>query len=762
MKNKTLLLLFTITLLLNRNLLLGQTTQSAIYDAVGLLNAKNGINAILIPGHNEGFDVVNPITGKIELNRVSSLPPSYKNNSERRDSILVSILARNANLSPKANLDEVKNAYKKNPFLFNIFDPISVSELPDTVIFLVSPKPSGATNIKDNIVNGLSDFMIKRAEQELTLSIFDKFQKTIERYPEFKILFPKTISLIKPIDPYNYNTTLKTIQESLQEDLKNFLQNIPTLYSIPKYQLLNKEVPSLTLLFATSNMVNSIDGKKQLATTLYNLNNQKFLEEKNNYSSFLKITCILSNSMRKKLLSNPENKDVDYISKEEIDNITHGDIKFRKQLALYYIGLLYQQCQNISFSNGLKSFSVLNLLESQKKNYKTTFDLLLETTEKIHQLDTALLVVKNEEKQRNSDYNTNIIRADRFPLYIEIVTNALNYASPIILSDSNKNVESKELYTDLKNYWVPFIDKTVNLTKSFEQKQYSLAINELGDLLATTSMYLESLDKKNKTQLSDSLKKTSGNELAALNTDITDLETKINSIKKMANSGSAVNKATLNDELQRINQKLNDAKTKKEIITWQQKKPSKLLFSTSKILEYAGVLISVSQANNSQEVESILEQTALPPGSSRIKKVSPFNISINSYVGGYFFRTNTPGNGFANTYGLTAPIGLSISTGFKKGGSLSLFGGVLDVGGIIGYKLNNQGAYEQNINLAGLVSPSVHLIYGFPFYFPLSFGVGSQWTTPSTSNSNSITLTPHFNMFIAVDIPFYNLCTTKN
>ena len=67
----------------------------------------------------------------------------------------------------------------------------------------------------------------------------------------------------------------------------------------------------------------------------------------------------------------------------------------------------------------------------------------------------------------------------------------------------------------------------------------------------------------------------------------------------------------------------------------------------------------------------------------------------------------------------------------------------------------------KNINFAGLVSPGVQLVYGFPWYLPLSVGAGYQWTTPTTSASDQIHLMPHFNAFIAVDIPLFNLFVSR-
>ena len=166
------------------------------------------------------------------------------------------------------------------------------------------------------------------------------------------------------------------------------------------------------------------------------------------------------------------------------------------------------------------------------------------------------------------------------------------------------------------------------------------------------------------------------------------------------------------------------------------------------------------EAQNAQQVENLLESTALPAGSSRVKKETDFNIAVQAYVG-MFYRGGESGLGFTNRYGLAAPIGVTFSHGFGKYGSVSAFVGAFDLGNIIQYKLNNQGAYEQNISFAGIFSPGLHLAYGFPGYWPLTLGVGCQWVSPVTSTSNNVNLSPHFNAFLGVDIPLFNLSATK-
>jgi hypothetical protein len=99
---------------------------------------------------------------------------------------------------------------------------------------------------------------------------------------------------------------------------------------------------------------------------------------------------------------------------------------------------------------------------------------------------------------------------------------------------------------------------------------------------------------------------------------------------------------------------------------------------------------SVATAENGDQVKDAIDAIALPTGSSSLKKELAFNIAVNGYIG-YFNRQlkkdDKFATGFTQSYGITAPVGFTFSTGFRRAGSLSLFTGILDVGAIAQYQL---------------------------------------------------------------------------
>lgn len=198
----------------------------------------------------------------------------------------------------------------------------------------------------------------------------------------------------------------------------------------------------------------------------------------------------------------------------------------------------------------------------------------------------------------------------------------------------------------------------------------------------------------------------------------------------------------------------------------------------SGILKYGTFMASVVKAESPEEVEAAIEAAALPAGSSSIKKNSAINVSLNAYIGGYFARQTDHAKDFDGNnskVGVTAPVGIAFSMGlghFKNGsslGALSLYGTLIDVGAIAGFRLNNDStALEQKVTLNDIFTPGGYLVYGIglPFlsYVPLSIGYGWQYGSKLYNKENgkiSISESSRWrsNWFVAIDIPLANFWT---
>jgi len=376
----------------------------------------------------------------------------------------------------------------------------------------------------------------------------------------------------------------------------------------------------------------------------------------------------------------------------------------------------------------------------------------------VHHLDSALGELKNEETTDAQISGDLEMKSKRFIIYADIVSNLLEF-STLFTDPANSDYAIR--VHEIAQYLPEFTTGVTSVIKDFYSKEYGLGISEFSKLLQTVSDYLEKTenDKAQRDPLINDLNGALTTQKGGLDSQITVLNTRIQTLKTTTASGQA--QIDIQAEIQELTASRDKLQASVDAVDYQLKNKKTVLFKLSKIIEYIQLFAAITKAENSQAVEDLLEAYALPAGSSRIKKVSSFNIAVNAYVGGFGARKKDMGQGFTNTYGLTAPIGFSFSNGWGKGGSGSIFLGVFDIGGVIRYKLNNEGQYEQNVTLAGIVSPSVHFVYGFPFYLPVSLGFGCQWISPSTSDTDKIDLKPTFNAILTIDIPIFNLLVVR-
>lgn len=180
-----------------------------------------------------------------------------------------------------------------------------------------------------------------------------------------------------------------------------------------------------------------------------------------------------------------------------------------------------------------------------------------------------------------------------------------------------------------------------------------------------------------------------------------------------------------------------------------------LISSTTKIIKYGTFMANLVQSDSAEEISAVIQSAALPVGSYSIKRASRYNVSLNAYLGASYsggIFDEVPDKIETNPIGIWAPVGIAGSIGLgksDKGGSVSIFLSIIDVGAFVNYNLtkssidtlaimdasdpNNGGSriigYEPeefpDIKLEDIFSPGIHLIYGIPRW-PLSIGIGRQ------------------------------------
>lgn len=182
------------------------------------------------------------------------------------------------------------------------------------------------------------------------------------------------------------------------------------------------------------------------------------------------------------------------------------------------------------------------------------------------------------------------------------------------------------------------------------------------------------------------------------------------------------------------------------------------------IITYGRFIGNVAAAENPEEVKTAISAIALPSGSSSVKKYQQNNISINAYLGAtamLYSDDASTSKTWTNTVGMTAPIGLNWAFGsLRKGGSLSLFTSLFDIGAVVDYQLTDstKSSFEQRIYLENILSPGAYFVYGLWGNIPMAISIGGQYGPGLTKIGNGLKEPSwRWNVTLTVDIPMVNL-----
>lgn len=562
--------------------------------------------------------------------------------------------------------------------------------------------------------DGLARFLVKRTKQELSVAFFKRFQEIIEKTKDLKTLFPNTADHLSNVEDEVY-------------DYERYIQNLREAF------------------------------KKDIAAIHYNLpgiieNHETFFEKNRLLKIGINTGCYIARELENRthpgdilaaypidqyLDSSADRLSVGIIKTVQLfsaslrDTITGEGANYwvsigklrelvnnRKALIIYF-GLVYRESINrygqIPYTATMNLTQILDGLSTRYKGSLSTFDAYKRFVLGLGDKVDALNKMIKEYKDMEFDSSG----LEKYAKYFRASVELFEYCTGV-----------SEL---------PVIKDKISDTKGFKQKldKYFLISYEVSDLVV------------------DAYKK---NYSAA-----------INHVVKVYN---LVRTKPLQDTTLPAEQRTGFDKPKDD--------PNNSVAVLARLVKYGSFLSTLATAKNSDEVAKAIETAALPVGSSRIKRESPFNVTLNAYTGLFVGRENIIGvkdDKGINTYGVTAPVGISISKGHsiffipvggwregKRGWSTSLFISLIDIGAVTAYRFKNEEVAEvPTIQLKNIISPGAFISLGIP-RTPLSFNVGAQMgpnlrKVSSTTADNSDRRYWRFSTAFCVDIPLFNLYT---
>ncbi|HEX5112955.1 MAG TPA: hypothetical protein VFV79_08915 [Saprospiraceae bacterium] len=649
------------------------------------------------------------------------------------------------------SLSALSKAISQNPFLENF--KVQTSALHGSLGVDIKKAVSGVGGLDvTNIANGISQFMIKRAREELTIAFFERFRKFAEENPEFQVLFPKTTNSLENLLSYNYPEYLPVLRVSFFEDIKATPYHLDDVLQLPRYQSLLKDLPEVKVAVRTVQSIYQLEsGNMHAADLLTRLadfpewNEASASNSFYNFGNAIKLASIFSQSLRNDSAVSKSSRA--WISYSEMDSLVSDDVAFR-----IYLGLVYQVVKKNSIGfhfshrhNAHEFVGFDSLMRLQKDNLFLFRNKVAEFIQLANQVDQVTDTIQLLKR-------TNVLTVhDAFYDYIDVSLDVMEYAFSIgTLFDASQDFSQYTLLARSAN----------DLYRNIYKQEYTPAINNLVDILEQTKVLID----ENRIELPEST-------IAILDS----LGVKVDLASKKEWKKKSL--ATIDNYISSSSAKPRQVESLQDLKSWYywNHLDSKLL----KISQYGLFMANMANAQTPQEVASILDNATLPVGSSSIKKNSKTNVAIQSYLGPYVLMDKPDNNNaWTSQFGVTAPIGIAFSKGFThKGGSLSLFVSLLDLGAIVDYQLKAETITtpggldtttihkDYKVELGQIFSPGTYLVYGLPWRLPLSFGIGGQYGPGlgKIEDDNDVVINNpawRWNAFIAVDIPLFNLANT--
>jgi hypothetical protein len=685
---------------------------------VVLLNLPN-----IILSQNEYYDalfLIKHSSYDSHSNIVTLTPVNHHSDSvkfySQRDSIISVLNKYFPNIDVNTDAKNFAGKIGDNPFFYNhiSYNGVLLGKSPAPILknlFSSGANAIGAIDVT-NFADGLAKFLVERVKQELSISFFEKFKRDLDSNEQLKIVFPSTYFALGVIDKeiYNYSAYLGLLRESFQKDLTLFFPHIGKLINDKcMNEVFSNSQIVRTMLCDAFYIANEFSEGKFPGEILHNYTtnqaNESSLRNVNSYLyPSLKTLDLFSQSLRSR------QNDTYWINDESLKLLINDTITFR-----IYLGLIYQRSlvSQIHFTDKISFNSILRKYAGNMNALTLLYKPYLEgLIERGRSVNSYYNLIK-EDQRKGKDKPT---YQDYISLY-DATINLMEFLSQSPFLDKFLSEDSKAR-TNLEDYFNS-ARSLGNIYIDVYEKQYPSAIVEF------TGIFQNLLSEKLRKQIDS-------NEIK---------------IKRAGNKGDKNKFKQSNYELE------------------------KFLNVNSLVLKYGSFAATIVKAENSEDVKKAIEATAMPAGSSRIKRETPFNVSLNAYPGLFFgheFISGLRDRHSFNSYGITAPVGVAVSTGLRNW-SYSAFVSFIDIGTIAAFRFQNDSIDQvPSIQLKDIFSPGIFVSIGLP-KCPLSINAGAQ-VGPNLRkvNSRDEVTGEYLNLYrnntywrlslsLVVDIPLLNL-----
>jgi hypothetical protein len=305
------------------------------------------------------------------------------------------------NDSSETILQQVRN----NPFLKDFI--YSGNGISNIKLGLIEPKDFQASKINYNSIQNFPEspqLLAMRFKEDLTIDFFISFKKDFELYPELKVLYPVTNSVIEMTVPDNFYNMFAILRSAFQQDLSNLPLHLQRLRLQSKFSDILKTNEGRQFVF-TSSIIAGVQAGNNIADLISSISEEKTIKkDSSNIASAIKFCSLISQSLRDTLAGRI------WINHSQFKSMTENETRLK-----FFLGLLYQENLKLKIhfeEDGKKCFDLqesLVELSQQPKLVSTEFteyfkSVYSKSTEVENTFDTLKIKIKNKKGIIEEDY----------------------------------------------------------------------------------------------------------------------------------------------------------------------------------------------------------------------------------------------------------------------------------------------------------------------------------------------------------------------
>lgn len=380
---------------------------------------------------------------------------------------------------------QIIKVFEGNPFIRFQGQPLGGSPK-EKSSFLSSIGNLNVTNFAD----GLAKFLIERSKEELNVAFFRKFQEFLKKYPEAKILFPGTVSIINNIAAYNYTAMLPALRASFQKDLNVITTSFLNLRETTNYENYNSDAVIKARADTICDFLNNkIEGRSlagsiiaadeiikgnNAADVVTKIANDRICNPNDIFSNSIQFVDLLSQSLR----SNDEGRV--WITKQQVADLITDETTLK-----IYLGLLYATDQKrtrpISFNFSATSSTDLTTIltnlnttwNSNGAQFKALFNNVAIAASQVSDDAQNIIISKKENEQSSILIYSN---------YASSISNFLKLALQLLPKNTGIDQSLSNITAGIQKF-VAVIDATTNACYDIKSQNY-------GALVLHTSLIL--------------------------------------------------------------------------------------------------------------------------------------------------------------------------------------------------------------------------------------------------------------------------------